>query len=153
MKPLRRRSHAFTLLELMIVVTIIALLAEISLPSFMRARQRARMLRFCGDTRAIASAFEQYRIEHDDWPADTSPGQVPAGMKPYLGRFDMTQTTAIGGKWDWFRGGRQAAVAISGVTVPQDQMGGVDEMMDDGILFTGLFRILSGTTYAYFTEM
>jgi prepilin-type N-terminal cleavage/methylation domain-containing protein len=35
------RQAAFTLVEIMIVVSIIALLAMIALPSFLRARERA----------------------------------------------------------------------------------------------------------------
>lgn len=59
--PLNRK--AFTLVEIMIVVAIIALLAAIALPSFLRARKRAQASRILNDLRMIDSAIDQYAIE------------------------------------------------------------------------------------------
>ena len=38
----RRRNAAFTLVEIMVVIAVIALLAAIAVPAFMRARKRAQ---------------------------------------------------------------------------------------------------------------
>ena len=53
----------FTLVEIMIVVAIIALLAAIAVPGFLRARKRAQATRVLNDLRLIDSAVDQYAIE------------------------------------------------------------------------------------------
>lgn len=64
-KPSRnnRNCAGFTLVEIMIVVAIIALLASIAVPGFMRARKRAQATRVLNDLRIIDSAIDQYAIE------------------------------------------------------------------------------------------
>ncbi len=53
----------FTLVEIMIVVAIIALLAAIAVPGFLRARKRSQASRIINDLRLIDSAVDQYAIE------------------------------------------------------------------------------------------
>jgi prepilin-type N-terminal cleavage/methylation domain-containing protein len=60
-KSLRHRG--FTLVEIMIVVAIIALLAAIAVPGFLRARKRSQASRILNDLRMIDSAVDQYAIE------------------------------------------------------------------------------------------
>jgi prepilin-type N-terminal cleavage/methylation domain-containing protein len=64
------KSRAFTLVEIMIVVSIIALLAAIAVPGFMRARKRSQASRIINDLRLIDSATDQYAIEHDKKTGD-----------------------------------------------------------------------------------
>ena len=54
---------AFTLVEIMIVVAIIALLAAIAVPGFVRARKRSQASKILNDLRLIDSAIDQYAIE------------------------------------------------------------------------------------------
>ncbi len=63
MKKSVRASNAFTLVEIMIVVAIIALLAAIAVPGFLRARKRSQASRIINDLRLIDSAVDQYAIE------------------------------------------------------------------------------------------
>src|SRR5438045_8273839 len=53
----------FTLVEIMIVVAIIALLAAIAVPGFLRARKRSQASRILNDLRMIDAAVDQYAIE------------------------------------------------------------------------------------------
>src|SRR5437899_1741637 len=57
------RTSGFTLVEIMIVVAIIALLASIAVPGFLRARKRSQASRIINDLRLIDSAVDQYAIE------------------------------------------------------------------------------------------
>ena len=58
-------SRAFTLVEIMIVVSIIALLAALAVPGFLRARKRSQASRIINDLRLIDSAVDQYAIENN----------------------------------------------------------------------------------------
>jgi prepilin-type N-terminal cleavage/methylation domain-containing protein len=58
-----REQDAFTLVEIMIVVAIIALLAAIAVPGFLRARKRSQAATIMNDLRLIDSALDQYAIE------------------------------------------------------------------------------------------
>ncbi len=62
-KPLARNRAGFTLVEIMIVVAIIALLAAIAVPGFLRARKRSQASKILNDLRLIDAAVDQYSIE------------------------------------------------------------------------------------------
>jgi prepilin-type N-terminal cleavage/methylation domain-containing protein len=57
------RRGGFTLVEIMIVVAVIALLAAIAVPGFLRARKRAQASKILNDLRHIDSAIDQYALE------------------------------------------------------------------------------------------
>jgi prepilin-type N-terminal cleavage/methylation domain-containing protein len=57
--------NGFTLVEIMIVVSIIALLAALAVPGFLRARKRSQASRIINDLRLIDSAVDQYAIENN----------------------------------------------------------------------------------------
>ena len=66
-----RRRGGFTLVEIMIVVAIIALLASIAVPGFLRARKRSQASRIINDLRLIDSAVDQYAIENNKLTGST----------------------------------------------------------------------------------
>jgi prepilin-type N-terminal cleavage/methylation domain-containing protein len=63
LNKLNKRRAGFTLVEIMIVVAIIALLAAIAVPGFLRARKRSQASRILNDLRMIDAAVDQYAIE------------------------------------------------------------------------------------------
>jgi prepilin-type N-terminal cleavage/methylation domain-containing protein len=80
-QKLQTRRGGFTLVEIMIVVAIIALLAAIAVPNFLRARKRSQATRVLEDLRMIDSATDQYAIENNK-----TSGMNPAwtDLKNYL---------------------------------------------------------------------
>ena len=52
-------------MEIMIVVAIIALLAAIAVPGFLRARKRSQASTILNDLRLIDAAVDQYAIENN----------------------------------------------------------------------------------------
>src|SRR5213080_99175 len=78
-------QKGFTLVEIMIVVAIIALLAAIAVPGFLRARKRSQASRILNDLRMIDSALDQYAIEHNkksNDPVGTAIGPATSRRAP-----------------------------------------------------------------------
>ena len=80
------RIAAFTLLEIMIVVAIIGLLAGISTPSVLKARDTSQFNTIISNLRIIESTKDQWAIEQKQrngaQPLDTD-------LAPYLRNFTM----------------------------------------------------------------
>ena len=66
----KKKIAGFTLVEIMIVVAIIALLAAIAVPGFLRARKRSQASKILNDLRLIDAAVDQYAIETGKKTAD-----------------------------------------------------------------------------------
>lgn len=60
----RKKQKGFTLVEIMIVVSIIILLAAIAIPSFVRARQRTQGSQTMNSARMLDAAIDQWAIEN-----------------------------------------------------------------------------------------
>jgi prepilin-type N-terminal cleavage/methylation domain-containing protein len=152
---MRKRRDAFTLVELMIVVGIIALLAAIALPGFVRARQRAQNTKFINELRVASSAFDTYAIEHGNYPPDANRGIVPPGMDTYFDHsFDFTAVTPIGGRWDWDKDifGFKAGLSVVDPNALQIQLQDIDKSWDDGNLVTGHFQDKGSHRYSQILE-
>jgi type II secretion system protein G len=61
-------AAAFTLIELLIVVAIIAILAAIAVPNFLEAQVRSKVSRARSDLRTVATALEAYAVDHGRYP-------------------------------------------------------------------------------------
>ncbi len=59
------KSKAFTLIELLIVVAIIAILAAIAVPNFLEAQTRSKVSRTLADMRSMATAAESYYVDYN----------------------------------------------------------------------------------------
>ncbi len=61
-------SKAFTLIELLIVVAIIAILAAIAVPNFLEAQTRSKVSRVRADHRTIVTGLELYQLDNNKYP-------------------------------------------------------------------------------------
>lgn len=68
MRTTSTRNGAFTLIELLIVVAIIAILAAIAVPNFLEAQTRSKVSRAKADMRTAATAIEMYYVDNNRYP-------------------------------------------------------------------------------------
>lgn len=85
-----KKHGGFTLVEIMIVVAIIAFLAVIAVPGFLRARKRSQATRVINDLRLIAAAVDQYAVEYSKMAG--TPVDTP-DWTPYMKRGTALYTT------------------------------------------------------------
>src|SRR5438132_13838172 len=64
-----RNERGFTLIELLIVVAIIAILAAILIPNFLRARAQSQFAASKGNLKNLATALESYFVDKASYPA------------------------------------------------------------------------------------
>jgi prepilin-type N-terminal cleavage/methylation domain-containing protein len=89
---MHRKPSAFTLIELLIVVAIIAILAAIAVPNFLEAQTRAKTARCKADLRSLATAVESYRTDNNTYPLNklveqnlsTGPGDHESDPYPFV---------------------------------------------------------------------
>ena len=89
-----RSVQGFTLVEIMIVVAIIALLAAIAVPGFLRARQKSQGSTMKNDLRMIDSAKQQYAIENNKGGNALTPNWTD--LTPYFQPGSRLATAATG---------------------------------------------------------
>ncbi len=135
-------ARGFTLLEIMVVVTIIGILAGIAIPGFNMIRNSAQVTRIVSDMRTYKTAFEAHALEYGVWPDDVNRGIIPTTMADYFRSDKFTETTPIGGNWDWDvdNFGFWAGLSIADPTAGESVLRKIDAEIDNGDLAFGSFR-------------
>jgi type II secretory pathway pseudopilin PulG len=146
---------AFTLVELMIIVAILADIMVVALPAFIRSRDMAQNTRFVSDLRTCAGAFEMYAAENNKYPASTGAYTIPTGMSVYLRGFPWQSDNSIGGQWLWatpYQNCTACLVSQFPRAMDEVRMTDIDTRFDNGILATGGFRECDSTHFYYIIE-
>ena len=74
-RPARRRGAAFTLVELLVVIGVIALLISMLLPALRKAREQAAMVKCMSNQRQLMQAFLMFAQDHK--------GRLPGNFTDY----------------------------------------------------------------------
>ena len=79
-----RRFMPFTLVELLVVISIIAILAAMLLPALNKARDKAKTIGCTGNLKQCGIALENYRNDNEDWyPCSQFPWGAPYNQAWY----------------------------------------------------------------------
>ncbi len=136
---IRKTRGGFTLVEIMIVVAIIALLAAIAVPGFLRARKRSQATSILNDARVIDGAMDQYAIENNKKGSDTvTSGNVKQffkdGSRLYLqAKAGTTLTDILGNNYSY--GTFDAGVKIDSATKTN-----FSDVIENGTSFWGAYN-------------
>lgn len=82
----------FTLLELLVVISIIGLLATIILVNLTSARKRARDIKRVADIRGVSTALEDYYGKNGQYPGNID-ALVTSGLLPVMPRDPLALST------------------------------------------------------------
>lgn len=94
------KLKAFTLIELLIVVAIIAILAAIAVPNFLEAQTRSKVSRVKSDQRTLATAIEAYAVDYNlPPPASGEATSFVNGTPGSAIRFGSSIITGTLGPW------------------------------------------------------
>jgi len=127
-----RKTSGMTLIEIIIVMSIIALLAAIAIPSYLRSRKRAQAMEVLQELRLLDTALEQYTQEHN-LPGGT---EVPfARLRPYL-----NQGTALYDTGNDLMGNPYGPFIIDTVPVVNQRTYEEFEMVADASFWSPYFR-------------
>ncbi|HRJ32048.1 MAG TPA: type II secretion system protein [Fimbriimonadaceae bacterium] len=90
------RKNGFTLLELLIVVSILAILMAILLPVFVIAKSKARQMSCLANLKQLSGGLIMYQGDwSDQFPgaalAGACPGSLPSSFAPWASGFHRTQ--------------------------------------------------------------
>lgn len=93
--PIRMiKLSAFTLIELLIVVAIIAILAAIAVPNFVEAQMRSKVTRVKSELRTLRTALETYCIDTSKYPFENGPDTAMYNMGKTVGLRRLTTPVA-----------------------------------------------------------
>lgn len=102
LQKLNARRGAFTLVEIMIVVAIIALLAALAVPGFLRARKRSQATTLLNNLRLLDAAKDQYAMDTNKASiqpiASDLQGYFKSNSSLYNVMFNNSNTTFNDGK-------------------------------------------------------
>lgn len=106
----RGMGPAFSLVELLVVISIVGLLAGLSSVAIPKAMEAGKKAKAKGDLAAIVTAVKAYRQEYGRWPV-----AIPNGIDD--------EDTEGGGTYSWFSDTRSKELMMILSASPRDQSG------------------------------
>jgi len=105
-----RIHRAFTLVELLVVIGIIAVLISILLPALSRARQAAQTVACASNLKQIGIAWTAYQQDNNGW-------LVPASRRLYSAASPPYNTGMYWNQWDYVYYGNDPVAAANSLVV------------------------------------
>lgn len=151
----RHGCRGFTIIEIMIALSVISILAAIAIPNYIEYCKEAKIAKLAADLINFEKAFKAYAIEQDGYPNDShitlpDQGNMAAHIDPQV----WAKPTPLGGTFNWEGPDNYpyAGVSIFEGTAPVEDFVLLDEYLDDGNLSQGRFRLTPNGRYTYIIE-
>lgn len=93
-------NNGYTLIELLIVISIIAILAAVIFPMFFSARDDAYLAKSKQEFNSIYQSLLLYQIDYGSFPADAD-RNIPPGLEEYLAPGIWPDAAWPGSVLDW----------------------------------------------------
>ena len=137
LQNIRKSRGGFTLVEIMIVVAIIALLAAIAVPGFLRSRKRSQATAILNDARIIDGAIDQYSIENNKKGSDAV---TVTSLKGFFKPSTRLYTAVGNGSATDILGGTYSVSNFdSGVKISTTTEAAFTDVIDNGSSFWGSY--------------
>ena len=124
-----RRARGFTLIEVIITMSIVMMLSSIAVPKFREVKRRALATQIMGDFDVLRHAALSFYVDSGYFPEPAGPGQAPQGLVRYLpNQFNLAKPEWTMNYESW-SGGEAEAFEASGtvvgitVTTPDPNLG------------------------------
>ena len=153
----------WSLLEIAIVVTIIAILAALAIPGFQLILKKSRFTALANDLRQFGDAFQTHALQQGDFPpSHGTPGSIVPGMEGLLSR-KWLENSPIGGVYTWgytqqpLPAAEECYIQLvetgsSPFSVTLADVVELDKTLDDGNLATGRIQI-AGNRIRFYVKM
>lgn len=86
-----REKNAFTLIELIVVMAIIAILVLLAAPSFSNYTKDAKVTTMKQDTKVLSDAAEMHYANNNKWPVDKSDTSIAIGLGGVEGLYPIDE--------------------------------------------------------------
>jgi prepilin-type N-terminal cleavage/methylation domain-containing protein len=159
-----RSTAGFSLVELMVVVTIISMLMALSVPSYNRLQKKSRAAAVANDFRVFTAVLQAHAHEDGSWPAESPAGVVPSVITSDDIQLETwTNPNVIGGTFDWdyqqIHNGVRYTACLALVDTPGSPLlidpelfQEIDAILDDGNLSTGNFQLMDDNSLVFILE-
>jgi len=143
-----KQTNAFTIVELMVVVTTIGILALMGMPGIRIARERTEATAMANDLRVFTEAIEFFSSSSGSYPGFMSYNAMPNEIKEYLPPVWQNGTHS----WFYYNDKNFTYVHVYNLNFNAEQTLLLDNILDNGNIATGNIRIAnngSGLIYLF----
>ena len=128
-----KHPNGFSLVELMVVVSVIGILALLAVPSVMTAAHRAKATITANDIRVFTNAIEYYSAAQGTYPAQMSDTSLPESIDGYLPSIWTDGTYS----WSYQNSENFTYFYVYNLDFTPEQAQRLDSIVDDGNIGTG----------------
>ena len=145
--------HAFTMIEIVVMVIVIGIMAAVAVPKFIDSATESKVSATAEDLRLIETALGMYYARHGQYPRDLNRVQAAEAFDSFFKSENAFEIEVpIGGVYSYEAPPTTSQVQVSispsaSSAFKQKDAEQLDEYIDDGNLSTGSLRLQGNRLY------